>query len=323
MTRSVPSALVLAGFLAGGFSSAQTPPSTSTVDVVVTDLARHLVEGLTAADFEVTEKGRPVPVVSCTDVDARAGGRAYLIAIDAVHLTPQGAARVQPVLEEFIRDFLNPRDRAAVAWLTPSPRMSDFTSDRQRLLQIVDAVSDDARSRGAAAAGGIGLEFGSVDSLDATGQTLSALSAALARGRRAVGHPFAVLLISGGLPATESEPRATSDARRALFAEAARANASIYPIDPAGMSSISSSLAPSEEFEPAGLAEWASLRLIADRTGGRAIVGRSDLASAYREIVQDSSGYCLITYQSAVTRSGDVRVRVKRPGVKVRTGKNN
>jgi VWFA-related protein len=322
MTRAFSSAVVLAVLLGAAPSASQSAaPSTKTIDVVVTDASRRPVEGLTAADFEIRGDGRWEPVESCTAVDARTEGRAYLIAIDAVHLSPRRAARVQPALEEFIRDFLEPRDRAAVAWLSSSPQMSDFTSDRRHLLQTIGAASARARSDGAAAAGGIGLEFGAVDSLDATGQTLSALAAALERGRRAVAHPFTVLLISGGLPATESEPRATSDARRSLFAEAARANASIYPIDPAGMAAISSSLVPSEEFEPAGLEQWASLRMIADRTGGRAILGQTDLTPAYREIVQDNSLYYVITYQSQHAANGDVRVRVKRSGLTVTTRK--
>ena len=225
---------------------------------------------------------------------------------------------MQAALEKFIRDVLGPRDRAAVAWLSSSPQVSDFTSDRRYLLQTIGVASARARRDGAAAPGGIGPEFGGTGSLEATGQTLSALAAALERGRRAIGHPFTVLLISGGLPASGSEPRATSDARRSLFAEAARANATIYPLDPAGMAAINSSLVPSDEFEPAGLEAWASLRMIADRTGGRAILGQTDLTPAYREIVQDNSLNYSITYQSQHAGNDDIRVRVKRSGVTTR-----
>jgi hypothetical protein len=59
--------------------------------------------------------------------------------------------------------------------------------------------------------------------------------------------------------------------------------------------------------------------MIADRTGGRAVLGRSDLAPAYREIVQDNSLYYMITCQPQHAGNVDIRVRVKRQAVKVRT----
>ena len=78
-----------------------------------------------------------------------------------------------------------------------------------------------------------------------------------------------------------------------------------------------------------------SLRGIADQqdalkalslyTDGRAIINRNDLTMAMKQIVRDSSGYYLLSYNSTLNGADgkfhDINVRVKRPGVEVRARK--
>ena len=313
---------------AGAPSGRSPAGSVITLHVLATDRAHLPVHGLTAADFEITEDGRPVSIESSAAVDASTDGRTYLMAVDALHLSPRGAARVQVALEQFVNDFFGPHDRGAVAWLGRTPRISGVTNDRQQLLGAIGVASTAARSSGAGDLYPLGVgaaAFSTSDALDSSGRTFAALTTALERVPHGISSPVAVLLISGGVPEAGAS-RATSDARRALLAEAARANASIYPIDPAGMAAIRSSLSPGDESEPAGLAEWASLRTIAESTGGRAILGQSDLAPAYRQIVQDNTFYYVISFVSAHAQEHDgdfhnVRVRVKRAGVTLTTRK--
>ena len=323
-TGAPSSAVVLALLLGSASGSPLRDAATRAIDVVVTDAAHAPVSGLSAADFDLTEDGRPLPIETCTAVTT-SEGRTYLLAVDAFHLSQRGAVRVQPALEQFIGGFLGPRDRAAVAWLGPLPRMSDFTSDRQTLQQAIGATSSSARSivSGSPLSAGP-IEFG--ETLDSTARTFALLGAAIGRSPHVPGRRLAVLLISEGVAVDDAAPRTTADAERAFFAGAARANVSVYPIDPLGMSAVNASIAPSEESEPYGLAQWDSLRRLAERTGGVAVVGRSDLSASYRQIVQDNSSYYVITYKSARPDDPDghlhnVRVKVRRGGVTVRARK--
>ena len=68
-----------------------------------------------------------------------------------------------------------------------------------------------------------------------------------------------------------------------------------------------------------------TLRIVADNTDGRAIVNRNDLGTGMKQIMRDASGYYLIGYTSAAAPTDgkfhNIDVRVKRPGVEVRSRK--
>ncbi|MEO5820055.1 MAG: VWA domain-containing protein [Vicinamibacteraceae bacterium] len=66
-----------------------------------------------------------------------------------------------------------------------------------------------------------------------------------------------------------------------------------------------------------------SLVYMAEQTGGFAVVNTNDLASGLGRIVDDTRGYYLIGFETLIPKDqawdpNDVRVRVKRPGLKVR-----
>ena len=88
---------------------------------------------------------------------------------------------------------------------------------------------------------------------------------------------------------------------RDVFNAAARANASIYTLDPRGLAT--------EEFDIADNVDSATdrqmlnestdlLRVLADQTDGRAIVGRNDPLPELRKMVRDVSSYYLLGYTS-------------------------
>jgi hypothetical protein len=113
-----------------------------------------------------------------------------------------------------------------------------------------------------------------------------------------------------------------------VFDAANRANTSIYTIDPRG-------LAPFEYDINQGVAlerdrdhlrqTSDTLKIVAEETGGRAIVGRNDFLGGLRQMLQDSSSYYLLGYNSSVAKNDGkfhpIKVRVKRPGVEVRARK--
>ena len=323
----VPLATLL-GLLYASAPAAQ-PSSSVSLDVVVADATGHPALGLGAADFEITEDGRPVQVQTCSPVDAAndsSGARTYILVVDGFHLSPRGAERVQPLLEQFAADAVAAGDRVSVAWLGSSPRISRLTTDSQTLRQMIAAASSSARNiqlaKGSPVAGP--LEFGARP--DGAATTFALLTSAVNRVVQVDGRRAAVVFVSEGVAGADSESRRTADAERAFLTTAARHFVNVYPIDPLGMSSINSGLATPDESQPAGLAQWNSLRALAANTGGRATLGRTDLTSAYRQIAQDNSSYYLLSYASphANERDGDfheVRVRVKRAGAKVTTRK--
>ena len=113
-----------------------------------------------------------------------------------------------------------------------------------------------------------------------------------------------------------------------VFDAANRSNTSIYALDPRGMTPFEYDIndGVSLERDRSHLRQTQdSLRIVADETGGRAIVARNDFLGGLRQMLQDSSSYYLIGYNS--TRSPtdgkfhEIKVRVKRPGIDVRARK--
>jgi VWFA-related protein len=65
-----------------------------------------------------------------------------------------------------------------------------------------------------------------------------------------------------------------------------------------------------------------ALRFMAEQTGGFAILNNNDLARGFGRVLNDLRGYYLLGFESSETKSaweaGDIRIRVKRPGLRVR-----
>ena len=136
------------------------------LDVSVLDRNRRPVRGLTAADFTVTEDGRPQRVVAVSAVDladhdpARSArmryvtrdvaandlsdqlgdGRLIAIVFDDVNLPADDPDIVRSAREtaRYIVDQLGPSDMAAVVFAHNAGRTQDFTSDRAKLLDAID-----------------------------------------------------------------------------------------------------------------------------------------------------------------------------------------
>lgn len=311
---------------------APSPNSPIALDVVVTNAAGQPARGLQTADFEIREDGKPVPIEGVTPVDLNGGGaagRTYLIAIDSLHLSSKGAVHVAPLVQRFVNEDLGPRDRAAVLTLGPTPAITPLTNDAQLLAHAATAAGQRARDFTLAHQSPLEFGVGAVTRAAMTDATISGF-AALTRVIDGLGHEpgmrVAVLFVSEGVSIEGSDTRDTIAVRHALFAAAARKNVSIYPINPVGMATINSSLEPSAEYEPAGLSAWDSLRTLANETGGRAILDSAKLTAPYRQIVQDTSTYYILTYQSphAGEHDGDfheVRVTVKQKGLTIRARK--
>lgn len=116
-----------------------------------------------------------------------------------------------------------------------------------------------------------------------------------------------------------------NDLEARVFRPAARSNVSIYSLDPRGLANFEFGVNDyvTSDTDKRILQESTDLlRVMAERTDGRAIVNSNDPIPALRQMVRDASAYYLLGYTSTRSpRDGkfhEIRVRVNRPGVQVR-----
>jgi hypothetical protein len=118
-----------------------------------------------------------------------------------------------------------------------------------------------------------------------------------------------------------------------VIARAARSNTNIYAVDPRGLGGLFD-----ETVELAGLPDdttvlgpgifmqalqWTqnNLRLLAEESGGFALLNTNDLTSGFERLVRENSQYYLLGYEPANTRRDGrfrrIEVRVNHPGMRV------
>jgi VWFA-related protein len=114
-----------------------------------------------------------------------------------------------------------------------------------------------------------------------------------------------------------------------LFEDAARSNTAIYTIDPRGLTSNEFDLSQPHvdaETDRRVLSETQdSLRIIADQTGGMAIVNFNDVSGPLKQMIHETSAYYLLGYTTTETKHDgkfhEIKVSVKRKGLTVRARK--
>jgi VWFA-related protein len=146
------------------------------------------------------------------------------------------------------------------------------------------------------------------------------------------------VFFSEGLDIDMSQDVDLLDEVRRVFAAAARANVTIYTVDPRGVATIGDELLQIRGNDSRGELNfgarqlWAelrtaqhSLRTFAEETGGVAAVGSNDFTRAFNRIVADASTYYLLGYRPTNSATDgtfrSVQVRVSRSGAQVRARK--
>jgi VWFA-related protein len=275
-------------------------------------------------------------------------GRLYLFVLDDLHTAPLRTQLVRNAARRFIETKLGANDMAAVVAVRgTSAGQQGFTDNRRLLVQAVDRfmgqrLESETLLRlntpqpgengtiGPASTDPADLERGM--NADASLRTLRNAADFLAgvRGRRKT-----LIFISEGIeyniadftrPASSRVASSTYEA----IAAATRNNVTIYTIDPRGLTTFGDDdITVSSTTNDLNLRSMQrelqlahdSLRVLADSTGGFAVVNTNDFVTAFDRIVSENSSYYMLGYYSTNDRrdgrTRKIDVRVRRPGAQV------
>ena len=314
------------------------------VDVRVFDRNGTTVRGLTKDDFTLLEDGTPQTVVTASfvdlerespiarmipgvipsDVATNAGvGRMWVILLGGSSGPGGRVSRARQAARLFVQESLGPNDQVAIINVQGTMKSAQaFTRNRELLLDAIDRL-DEAPSNPLPNATRIAYNV-----LEEVCNRLGRMA-----GRKAVLYfdPPTFFSVEGPPPvgpdgrgtvtAANNDVSNYLDQRDALAA-ATRNNVAIYVVSTTGIAGTSPDQ-PVIEAEPGrNLKQIAGQRLLADETGGDAIVNTNNYLAGYERFVRDSNQYYLLGYSPRVEhRDGDfhqVTVRVNRPGLTVR-----
>jgi VWFA-related protein len=250
-------------------------------------------------------------------------------------------ANAKAHLIEFIRT-LDPKDRVAIYGLSETLHvLSDFTSDRDRLLAILKNYDTTSKTNREAVEPGAyhtpvpGKEFNA----DMDAQALE--SAAIINERRAADTLSALQSIAShvaSIPGRKNLVWLTANlpfSGTALARILGPAQIAAYPVDgralltrktPESQWEINDQLSgvlglgmPAQSSAPIGID---TMQKLADETGGRAFVNTNDLTGAIRDAVEDSAvTYTLGFYIDSSSLDGkfhELKVQLHRPGLNLR-----
>jgi VWFA-related protein len=264
--------------------------------------------------------------------------RTLAIVVDDLNLSFESTSRVRAALRRFIDEQMQPGDLVAILRTAAGMgALQQFTTDRRALHAAADRVRWTMMGRISS--------FGSSE-LDerleplekevfAAG-TLGAIQFVM-RGIEQLPGRKGILLMSDGFRMTDADMKygRILDMMRAVADSASRGGVVIYGLDLRGL--VSTGPTTSEGSTPptpgqlaarqAGLGEAKdSLELLSHETGGFLVADSNDISRGVARILDDQQGFYLLgyvppdaTFSSSSPRFHSLRVRVKRPGLRVRS----
>jgi VWFA-related protein len=320
------------------------------VDIIVTDGDGRPVRDLTQEEFEIREDDRVQRVQTFSMVDlpvssqvisqgeiasfpsdtatnTLAEGRTYVLLLDSESTirAPQSPESVVLRTKQLARQFLNeavqPGDQVAVvhAQGTTTDGLG-FTTNLRLIDQSIERF-------------GRGLSGtpprSAMEQVSRTLTTYRAFSDIAERLGPVTGRRKIIVWIGGQIDVHPERYQEQSlrkvhpifaaastllTALRDALQVAARNNVAVYPVDPVGLTTATGI----DE-----LIRTASLRSIAEDTGGLATVNTNNFTDAFAAIVREASTYYLLSYSPDRNHPEDgafhaIDVRVRRPGVTVR-----
>jgi VWFA-related protein len=275
----------------------QEPPASLSISVVAVDSAGDPVADLRPAELEVWISGYRVPIASVLAVTPRSHRRTIVLILDDGTLGPTQVPRVKETARHFV-EKLAPGDRMAIVALNDG-RPLELTSDRSRLL----AAIDDYHVRG--------FPFRPEDAGEHVLRRVESIARQLTEAsddRKAIVGVGAGWVLDTPLP-----PPGLRDLRDewvGAMRAMAGANASLYVIDPAGLTGARA------------IPGYGGSSGFARETGGHAFLSTNDLRGAADRIMAEAGTYYVLSMANPpVQRNADLRevdVKVLRKGVTVR-----
>lgn len=287
-------------------------------------------------------------------------GRIFIIFIDDQHLDFRNTARIRDLLKRIAKQLIHDGDMFGIVSTGPSSIAVDLTYDRNRLEEAIKKVSGNGLKPEEIMNAPEGVQ-GPSEIRHRAHVAFSTINDILLKLEKVVDRRKAIVYVSNGYdfdPFPEyrrtddrewaesmrggkawedngqdpfdpsRQNNAFSDADLAmelayLTRSANRANASFYTIDPRGLvggPDIDVNISPTE---------WAThvrkstdtLRILADQTGGFAVVNTNDFNKGLARIDNETSDYYVLGYYSTnpdpTKRTRQIKIEVKRPGMSV------
>ena len=321
------------------------------------------------------------PDAATNDTVSSPEGRLFVLLIDDAMIPPDPAmiANVKKIGRGAI-DRLSQNDQVAVVFTFASSHAQDFTSDRRKLLTAIDSIGPGPASHmlgwespvptgtlpnspvAPAVDSDMQLRQGSLATLRLSAETLIAapqrrksliyVSPGLTVDVASDAQPVRMRTSDPGVSIREANHRLVVEMPE-VFRRLARANVTVYSIDPCGvggfeawvaakargLSALRAAttippadyhwLAPSVPPRPTDLARHKAtidmdfLEAAAANTGGRAIVNTNDFEPGLSRLFEENASYYLIGYvQPAANKPGSfhrLEVKVNRPDLTART----
>ena len=281
-------------------------------------------------------------------------GRVFVLVIDDLHTRFNRTARSRAAARQFVERYVGANDMVAVVNTSGFGKaMQDFTNNRQLALRAIDAAMGNKADSSVTAAlqdyymnrdtpgaaSNANASFNEMQRYNNARNTMRTLRnlAEYMSGMR--GRRKAVVFFSEGINYNVvdpfNNPHATDVQRemRDLIASATRANVNVYTVDPRGVATgmedaieiggfpTDNSINATQLTEELRL-EHDSLRVVADETGGFAVLNQNDFRTAFSRILGDNSSYYVLGYYPTNDkrdgRFRNVQVKVLKPGLRVR-----
>jgi VWFA-related protein len=286
-----------------------------------------------------------------------AAGRIFLIIVDDLHLDFRNTGRIRDLFKRISRTLVHEGDMFGIVSTGPSSLAIDLTYDRKILDDAIKKITgnglkpQDVIQGAEGAEGPSEVRYRAHVSFSTAYDILRQLERVTNRRKAVVwvsnGYdfdPFAESrlgedpVFGGRFGQTREEGREQRDQfnRGHVFADADlarelgeltrtanRANATIYTIDPRGLVAGADL---DEQLDPVEFGEHVrktqdSLRVLADETGGIAVVNQNDFDKALKRIDAETSDYYVLGYSSTnpdpLKRTRKIEVKVTRPEMRV------
>ena len=283
-----------------------------------------------------------------------AAGRIFLIFVDDLHLDFQNTGRIRELFKKISRELIHEGDMFGIVSTGPSSLAIELTYDRSRLDEAIKKISGnglkptDIIQGPESSQGPTEVRYRAHVAFSTAYEIMGNLEQVHNRRKAFVyvsnGYDFNPFeesrkgerqFFEGRFGQTQDDYNpflnqgqqfAEADLARELSEltrAANRANATIYAIDPRGLvggPSLDDNIDPTEWYAYVRNS-IDSLRVLADLTGGFAVVNQNDFDKALKRIDAETSDYYVLGYYSSnpdpTQRTRDLEVKVDRPSLTV------